>query len=116
MGNKLYVGNLPYSMRDGDLEQAFSQFGAVTSANVDEVKKLPGVKDAFVVTAQGWVPAGVAIVADSTWAAFSARAKLKVAFDEGANASVSWAGLVEQAKAAGLGQLAIGVREGGEQK
>ncbi len=32
MGNKLYVGNLPYSMRDGDLEQAFSQFGAVTSA------------------------------------------------------------------------------------
>ena len=34
MGNKLYVGNLPYSMRDGDLEQAFSQFGAVTSAKV----------------------------------------------------------------------------------
>lgn len=75
--------------------------GGVTSANVDEVKKLPGVKDAFIVTAQGGVPAGVAIVADSTWAAFSARAKLKVVFDEGANASVSWAGLVEQAKAAG---------------
>lgn len=34
MGNKLYVGNLPYSFRDGDLEQAFSQFGAVTSAKV----------------------------------------------------------------------------------
>ena len=34
MGNKLYVGNLPYSVRDGDLEQAFSQFGAVTSAKV----------------------------------------------------------------------------------
>ena len=29
MGNKLYVGNLPYSMRDGDLEQAFSQFGVL---------------------------------------------------------------------------------------
>ena len=28
MGNKLYVGNLPYSVRDGDLEQAFGQFGA----------------------------------------------------------------------------------------
>ena len=34
MGNKLYVGNLPYSVRDNDLEQAFSQFGTVTSAKV----------------------------------------------------------------------------------
>src|SRR3954465_10683563 len=34
MGNKLYVGNLPYQMRDSDLEQAFGQFGQVTSAKV----------------------------------------------------------------------------------
>ncbi len=34
MGNKLYVGNLAYSVRDSDLEQAFSQFGAVSSAKV----------------------------------------------------------------------------------
>ncbi len=34
MGNKLYVGNLPYSVRDGDLEQAFGQLGSVTSAKV----------------------------------------------------------------------------------
>ena len=34
MGNKLYVGNLPYTARDGDLEQAFGAFGAVTSAKV----------------------------------------------------------------------------------
>ena len=34
MGNKLYVGNLPYSVRDSDLEQAFGQFGVVTSAKV----------------------------------------------------------------------------------
>jgi hypothetical protein len=34
MGNKLYVGNLPYQVRDGDLEQAFSAFGAVSSAKV----------------------------------------------------------------------------------
>src|SRR3954467_345835 len=34
MGNKLYVGNLPYSVRDSDLEQAFGQFGQVTSARV----------------------------------------------------------------------------------
>ena len=34
MGNKLYVGNLPYSVGDSDLEQAFGQFGSVTSAKV----------------------------------------------------------------------------------
>jgi RNA recognition motif-containing protein len=34
VGNKLYVGNLPYSVRDESLQQAFSQFGAVTSAKV----------------------------------------------------------------------------------
>ena len=34
MGNKLYVGNLPYTVRDEELQQAFSQFGAVSSAKV----------------------------------------------------------------------------------
>jgi hypothetical protein len=34
MGNKLYVGNLAYSVRDEDLNEAFSQFGAVNSAKV----------------------------------------------------------------------------------
>lgn len=34
MGNKLYVGNLPYTVRDEDLQQAFSAFGAVNSAKV----------------------------------------------------------------------------------
>ena len=34
MGNKLYVGNLPYSFRDQDMEQAFSQYGTVASAKV----------------------------------------------------------------------------------
>jgi len=34
MGNKLYVGNLPYSFRDEDLQQAFSAHGSVTSAKV----------------------------------------------------------------------------------
>jgi cold-inducible RNA-binding protein len=34
MGNKLYVGNLPYTVRDGDLEQSFGEFGSVTSAKV----------------------------------------------------------------------------------
>ena len=34
MGNKLYVGNLPYSYRDSDMEQAFSQDGTGSSAKV----------------------------------------------------------------------------------
>jgi len=34
VGNKLYVGNLAYSVRDDSLHQSFSQFGTVTSAKV----------------------------------------------------------------------------------
>jgi cold-inducible RNA-binding protein len=34
MGNKLYVGNLPYTVRDEDLQQSFSAFGSVNSAKV----------------------------------------------------------------------------------
>ena len=34
MGNKLYVGNLPYSVRDNDLQQQFGEYGNVTSAKV----------------------------------------------------------------------------------
>lgn len=34
MGNKLYVGNLPYSFRDEDLQQAFATYGTVASAKV----------------------------------------------------------------------------------
>jgi RNA recognition motif-containing protein len=34
MGNKLYVGNLAYSVRDEELQQAFSAFGTVISAKV----------------------------------------------------------------------------------
>jgi RNA recognition motif-containing protein len=34
MGKKLYVGNLPYSVRDSDLEDLFAAHGAVQSAQV----------------------------------------------------------------------------------
>ena len=34
MGNRLYIGNLPYSVRDEDLQNAFGPFGQVTSARV----------------------------------------------------------------------------------
>ena len=34
MGNKLYVGGLPYSVTDGRLEEVFSAHGTVQSAKV----------------------------------------------------------------------------------
>lgn len=34
VGNKLYVGNLSYSVRDEHLQQQFAEFGNITSAKV----------------------------------------------------------------------------------
>jgi RNA recognition motif-containing protein len=34
VGNRLYVGNLPYSFRDDDMHQAFSAYGSIASAKV----------------------------------------------------------------------------------
>jgi RNA recognition motif-containing protein len=34
VGNKLYVGNLAYSVRDENLQQHFAEYGTVTSAKV----------------------------------------------------------------------------------
>ena len=75
--------------------------GKVVSANTDEIKQLPGVKYAFVVhggTMLNGLLDGVAIVADTWWAAHSARAKLKVTWDEGATAAQSSAGFAQQAE------------------
>ncbi|HEV8315128.1 MAG TPA: molybdopterin cofactor-binding domain-containing protein [Burkholderiaceae bacterium] len=74
--------------------------GKVVRANLDVVKALPGVRDAFVIDGTsdlfGLLP-GVAIVAESTWAAFSARKQLQVQWDEGKAADESWSGYARQA-------------------
>ena len=62
-----------------------AQGGTVKSANLDHIKTLPGVKDAFVVQGDGdpeSVMPGVAIVAISTFAAMQARKQLQVTWDE----------------------------------
>jgi len=81
--------------------------GTVKSANIDEIKKLPGVKQVFVVDTKvkagpvvegdpGLEP-GIAIVADTWWAANSARKKLNVEWDEGPAAEQSSAGFAKRA-------------------
>ena len=74
--------------------------GKVRSANLDEVKKLPGVRDAFVIEGNGKtteVMPGVAIIADTTWAAFEARRQLEVEWDESTASKDSWSELVKRA-------------------
>ncbi|MDR1996050.1 molybdopterin cofactor-binding domain-containing protein [Azonexus sp.] len=59
--------------------------GKVKSSNLDEIKKLPSIIDAFVVEGTGKpteVMPGVAIIAKNTWAAFEAKDALKVAWDQ----------------------------------
>lgn len=60
--------------------------GKVRRANLDQIRQLPGVQNAFVIEGgddpEGLV-SGVAIVANSTWAALSARRQLQVDWDEG---------------------------------
>jgi len=64
--------------------------GTVISANVDEIKALPGISDCFVVKAAGTpLPTkmglldGVAIISDDWWTAKEAGKKLKIVWDEG---------------------------------
>jgi isoquinoline 1-oxidoreductase beta subunit len=68
--------------------------GKVKSANLDEIRGMPGVFKAFVVdggTELNGLLGGVAIVADSFWNARSARRALKVTWDEGPTAAQSTA-------------------------
>jgi isoquinoline 1-oxidoreductase beta subunit len=74
--------------------------GKVRQANVSQLRTLPGVRQAFVVeggTALDGLLGGVAIVADSWWAAHQARDRLQVTWDEGATASQSSPGFAERA-------------------
>ena len=75
--------------------------GKVKSANLDEIKALPNVIDAFVVEGTGKlteVMPGVPIIAGNTWAAFEARKRLDVVWDESGAARESSGELAARAK------------------
>lgn len=85
--------------------------GKAVSANLDAIKAMKGVKHAFVVEGRplpGNFPnylnddpgleAGVAIVADSWWAAASAREKLEVKWDEGKWATLNSVDIAKKAE------------------
>ena len=91
--------------------------GKVASANLEEIRKLPGVVDAFVLEGTNKVSEvmpGVAIVADNTWAAFSAKKKLKVTWDETNASRDSWTDFTAKAKETAKGTGAQELRKAGD--
>ncbi|MYE80426.1 MAG: xanthine dehydrogenase family protein molybdopterin-binding subunit [Gammaproteobacteria bacterium] len=77
-----------------------AQRGRVKSFNESEIRQLPGIHDVFSLEGNGnplELMPGVAIVADSTWAALSAKRQLRVDWDETDAAQDSWSDAVAQA-------------------
>jgi len=103
--------------------------GKVVSANLDEIRKEPGVKHAFILDEPAVQPgpngqpgarnlagllSGVAILADTWWQANSARKKLKVQWDEGATAEQSSAGFMARAEELSKGAPLRNLRKDGD--
>ena len=89
--------------------------GKVVSANLEKIKQLPGVVDAFIVAGTADYYAlmpGVAIIGDSTWAIFKARAALEVVWDQGPGATHSSAEYEQKAVELGGGAGEIVKNEG----
>ncbi len=91
--------------------------GKVASANLDDVKKMWGVKHAFVVDGGAELTGllgGVAIVADTWWAAQQARLKLQVTWNEGATAQQSSLGFAGKAEELAKGSPQRALRKDGD--
>lgn len=92
------------NMRYAVFEKCPAVGGKVRNANLDQIKKMPGVIDAFVVDGTGKVNEvmpGVAIVASSTWAALRAKRALEIDWDESDASKDSWSKAVAEARELG---------------
>lgn len=86
--------------------------GTAKSFNAREIKRLPGIIDAFIVEpdarsgeaemaflkGMAVLRGGVAIVGEDTWSVFSAKNKLKVKWDDDNASTDSWSRMIERAK------------------
>jgi isoquinoline 1-oxidoreductase beta subunit len=83
--------------------------GVAVGFNEGHIKSMPGIIDAFIIDpredarmfspANGAIFGGVAIVADTTWAAIKAKRELQVEWDTSNAVKASWTDLAERAKA-----------------
>jgi len=91
--------------------------GSVSSVNLDEIQRLPGVRHAFVVEGgtdlSGLMP-GVAIIADSWWRADKARRQLKIKWNEGPTVRQSSESFARQAAELGEKNPQIILRNDGD--
>lgn len=97
----------------GTYEKCPAVGGKLVSSNVEEIKKLPGVVNAWEVKGNGNVRElmdGVGIVGTDTWSVFKARESLKIEWDESEASKDSWTDFAEFASKVGdTGEVKIDV-------
>jgi isoquinoline 1-oxidoreductase beta subunit len=110
-------------MRYAVYEKSAVYGSKIVSANIDAIKALPGIRNAFIVRGNGPAPMdgmamgiadGVAIVADSWWVANKALDKLEIEWEDNPTVNQSTAGWAEAAAALASAKPASNVRTDGD--